>query len=60
MCRICRIRRFVLVAGHADPVRTLSVVVPRVTRVRLFVIMPATEAPLLLRPVLAEDDPAAA
>lgn len=42
-------------AAHAVPVRTLSVVVPRVTRVRPLVVVPAPEAPQLLRPVLAPD-----
>lgn len=54
--RFAQMRRCVLMAGHADPVRTFSVVVSPVARVGTFMVVPAAEAPQLLRPVLTADD----
>lgn len=49
-------RRRVLVIAHADPVRTLPVVVSPVARVRAFVVMPAVVSTSIFGPVLAADD----
>lgn len=42
--------------ANADPVRTLAIVIPPVTRVRTLVVVPAAEATKLLRPVPTADD----
>src|SRR5699024_11939391 len=48
-------RRKVWPTANADPVRTLAIVVPPVARVRALVVVPAAEAPKLLRPVITAD-----
>lgn len=42
--------------ANADPVRTFTVMVPPVARVRTLVVVPAAETTKLLRPVLTADD----
>lgn len=49
-------RRRVLPIGHADQVRTFSVVVSPVARVGTFMVVPAVVSTSILGPVLAADD----